>query len=72
MIKAIWNEDMQKVLVNLKTDGEHFQKEYVAVVTSAIKILRDSGYSDDDIEHLLVEAINDGFNNLEDIQELRK
>lgn len=72
MIKATWNENMQKVLVDLKTDEEHFQKEYVAVVTSTIKILRDSGYSDDDIEHLLVEAINDGFNNLEDIQELRK
>ena len=72
MIKATWNENIQRVLVDLKTDEEHFQKEYVAVVTSTIKILRESGYGDEDIERLLVEAINDGFNNLEDIQELRK
>ena len=67
MIKATWSEDMQRVLVHLNTDTEHFQKEYVAVVTSVIKVLRESGYGEDDIEHMLVEAINDGFNNLDDI-----
>lgn len=72
MIQAVWDDDLGKVLVHIGTDTEHFQKEYVAVVTSVIQILRQSGYDEDNIEHMLVEAINDGFNNLEDIQELRK
>lgn len=70
MINAVWKEDIEKVFVDLKTDSEHFQQEYVAVITAVIKVLRDSGYKDDTIEYMLCEAINDGFENLKNTVQL--
>lgn len=48
-------------------EGIQIQKEYVGIITAVIHLMRNSNYTEDEIEKRLVESINDAFNNEEDI-----
>ena len=71
VIKAQINPETGKTEIKVKADsGEDFQKEYVGIVAMVIGQFRANGFTDDQIEKCLVQAICDGFNNAGDMDVL--
>ena len=65
------------ILINIKSKddlkikaGEQLKKEYCGIIASIIKIMRKNDIDDETIEKMLVEAIMQGFEGMEDAWEL--